>query len=73
MRDDSAAYDKTPGDGAEYIERMARELSHLATSAGLAFLAYILEMAAEEASSNRMTSTFRADGAIGTGLSQDKT
>ncbi|MBJ3778705.1 hypothetical protein [Acuticoccus mangrovi] len=36
-------------DAAEYIERMCSELTSIADRAGLGFLAYLLEVAREEA------------------------
>ncbi|MEM8855053.1 MAG: hypothetical protein AAGD34_15220 [Pseudomonadota bacterium] len=37
------------GDAAQYVERMCIELAGLADRAGLGFLAYLLEVAREEA------------------------
>ncbi|WP_237151537.1 hypothetical protein [Oryzibacter oryziterrae] len=49
---------QTPNEKAEFIGRMSQELSRLANGAGFPFLAFILDMAAEEAalsrSSNRL-------------------
>lgn len=59
MLDDVGGDDGTPREKMEYIERMSHELGRLAGGAGCAFLAYLLEMAAEEASlmksDNRLT------------------
>lgn len=73
MRDDSSADDKmSPNEGAEYLEKMIRELSRVAAAAELPFLAYILGMAAEEASSSHMKAAFKPHRATGSDLSQDK-
>ncbi|BBE71487.1 hypothetical protein OHA_1_01062 [Pleomorphomonas sp. SM30] len=44
---------------AEYIERMTQELSRLAAGANLPMLAYLLEMAAEEAAALRESAKVR--------------
>jgi len=49
MADSSEPIEKTPNEKAEYIERMSLELGRLATASGFPFLAYLLDMAAEEA------------------------
>lgn len=53
MLDEPAAEGDPPDESVEYIERMTRELSRLATASELPFLAYILDMATEEASRSR--------------------
>lgn len=53
MLDDTVGGGRAPSDKAEYIERMARELSRLAAVSGLPFLSYLLDMAAEEATQSR--------------------
>ena len=71
MLDDSAAGAKTPNERAEYIERMSHELSRLATVSGLPFLAYILNMAAEEASHSKVDLRFAARGRAMAGADLD--
>lgn len=49
MFDDVGGATETPREKVEYIERMSHELGRLAGGAGFPFLAFLLEMAAEEA------------------------
>jgi hypothetical protein len=53
---------------AEYIERMSQELSRLATGAGMPMLAFILDMASEEAAliRNAKSVSLAPDGGKGT-------
>jgi hypothetical protein len=44
--------DIPPADVAQYVERMCAELTSLSERSGLAFLAYLLEVAREEARLN---------------------
>jgi hypothetical protein len=46
-------------DRAEYIERMTQELSRLASAGNLTLLAFILDMATEEAASVRNSGRIR--------------
>lgn len=62
MFDETIAGARTPNEKAEYIERMARELSRLATLSGMPFLAYVLDMAAEEASLAKTDARYGANG-----------
>lgn len=50
MFDDVGGGSESPKEKMEYIERMSHELGRLAGGAGYPFLAFLLEMAAEEAS-----------------------
>lgn len=62
MFDETIAGARTPNEKAEYIERMSRELSRLATLSGMPFLAYVLDMAAEEASLAKTDARYGANG-----------
>jgi len=62
MLDETIAGERTPNEKAEYIERMSRELARLASLSGMTFLAYILDMAAEEASLSRPDARLEATG-----------
>lgn len=62
MLDETTVGVRTPDDKVEYIERMARELSRLAALSGKPFLAYVLDMAAEEAAQAKTDARFEAGG-----------
>lgn len=49
MFEDTGGASPAPNEKIEYIERMSHELGRLAMSAGFPFLAFLLDMAAEEA------------------------
>lgn len=62
MLDETIAGAGAPNERVEYIERMARELGRLAALSGRPFLAYVLDMAAEEASLAKTDARFEAHG-----------
>jgi hypothetical protein len=72
MLDTTGAEVQTPRDKAEYIERMARELSRLASLSGLPFLSYLLDMAAEEAAQSTPDARVLAHGRPPTAADLDR-
>ena len=57
---DSVGLTEAQRERAEFIERMTRELGRIATAAELHFVAYLLEMASEEAGLVRDSRQLRA-------------